>query len=384
MAKKKKKDKDKEYEDDSEEAEVPIEAHTTVKVRHQAQLGFCVPDSVANVLPADVVNTPVTDANGQLHSSLDTYLRSRCDENGHASIKTLAAALCYKGSSVSLICMPIGFYDLPPTERVSAVVHAGGAFVGRIGRHAIGIHDGIVFDNDLHFGAAVNARAVADPAALFAAIGLGGGISQARRVVVGAAAKGALTCVEMVGEKDSPGGSRVVPTDGYDTEADQVDDEECDTETDQVDDEEYDIETVQVDDESCFSSIIQRASCVDPVIRAYCFASLRVILIFGLVCIGLGGFFTRLAPYLERGNRLMEVECISLTGLKNQTLQLSIEGCDVALSEPATSLNPDGPLASWNNLPPGLLHANHLHDLHGVQNPRGTASTNPFLHGWPW
>ena len=77
----------------------------------------------------------------------------------------------------------------------------------------------------------------------------------------------------------------------------------------------------------------------------------------------------------------MEVECISLTGLKNQTLQLSIEGCDVALSEPATSLNPDGPLASWNNLPPGLLHANHLHDLHGVQNPRGTASTNPFLHG---
>jgi hypothetical protein len=106
--------------------------------------------------------------------------------------------------------MPSEFYDLPPKERVSAVVHADGAFVVRIGKHAVGIRDGIVFDNDLHFSAAINARAVTDPVALFAAIGLGGGISQARRVVVGAVAKELLTCVEMMdSEEDSPAGSRL-------------------------------------------------------------------------------------------------------------------------------------------------------------------------------
>jgi hypothetical protein len=187
-------------------AKVPPEARTLVEVHHQAQLSFCVPDSVAsNVLPADIVNTPVTAVDGQLHSSLGAYLRSRCDENGDVSIKTLGDALCYKGSSVSLASMPSGFYDLPPMERVSDVVHADGAFVVRIGKHAVGIRDGIVFDNDLRFGAAINARAVADPVALFATIGLGGGISQARRVVVGAIAKDLLTCVEMMdGEEDSP------------------------------------------------------------------------------------------------------------------------------------------------------------------------------------
>jgi hypothetical protein len=165
-----------------------------------------------------------------------------------------------------------------------------------------------------------------------------------------------------------------IPTDVYDTETDQVDDEECETETNQVDD---------VDDESCFSTIIEYAR-VDPVIRAATFAKLRVLLLILVVIAGYNGLFTHLAPYLQRGNRLMEVECISLTGLKNHTLQLSIEGCDVALSDPATSLNPDGPLASWNNLPTPPPGYESDDPEHGLQDPRGTASTNPFLHGWPW
>merc|ERR1712185_707857 len=53
--------------------------------------------------------------------------------------------------------MPRQFNDLSPNARVVALIHMDGAFVARVGTHAVGVRDGLVFDNDTGFGTAINA-----------------------------------------------------------------------------------------------------------------------------------------------------------------------------------------------------------------------------------
>lgn len=145
-------------------ADVPREARTTIKVPYQYPGGYCAPDAVANVMPAELASAPVV-VDGTSYPSMHLYLRSFC-RDGDVWLPKLAVAAENHNVQAARSGGGDGF-QLRKWRRPSGDLHAiayyEGALVVADGNHVVGIKDGLLFDNDPDFPKAVNLRVPSDP-----------------------------------------------------------------------------------------------------------------------------------------------------------------------------------------------------------------------------